>query len=620
LAVDCLIQLFRDWIECKELGLLDSSICCKSFRPEFLRCISLSKLVFTGFDHQMKNELIDHQKRYGLTNVGTQIGYFEWLKIRGIKVDRLILINFNLSSALLLDLSHITKLYYHYDLYDEVEVFTTDIDDRFYMLLRKCGASLEELYFWDKYPPTIHQMVLTHCPNIKILSHGHGPTDSHKYSNQCTGAAQKLLLLEEMCFSFHDSIFDTVVQNYTERLKLKLLSIKFMHCKMITNISVQNVVRHCKNLSQLSVEGCHNVNDEVFDCIEGKNLECISLTSTSSFSNFGLDRINVVRFPKLTTVNFEHCYSIDDKGILTLCQRCVMLTAVDVSFMHNLTVASAKHIARYLRDLRSVCFIQNQQYNEISKGMHSVFLTSTDVGQIAWLDEYREIRWRPKATVSLTPGALDHDAVQMSLTEAKPTFRSIEACAKLQKLNYLSACIENTFELGLLTGVLSRCEFLVVFRLFSTETANPKTVVRLDKNFWENVAKHCYSLEVLYLRHFSYISYLGVSTLCASNPRLLMVNMADCQVDDDAVFAISYGCTHLQSLDVSFNVGVGDASMLSVMDCCLNLTSLNVIKTSVTSSMVNELYKECKYMRILQFHDLSDIKDDTDDDSDENIV
>jgi hypothetical protein len=607
LAIDCLVQILRDWVMLHELALLDSAICCKSERDYFLSCLfSFPKVVFNGYDHQLKDELHSYHAIYGiLQNAGTSTAYHKWLKIRHLKVDRLILLNNTVPFAFLLDLSCIKKIYFHYDLLND-DCFL-GADDDFHNLVSKC-PELEELYFWHDCPLfNFHEELLKHCPKIRIVSHDYNQHNCQSFSLLHPETYRSRI---QICFSDR-SVCDSHVELFTRHCSPQLMSMRFVNCAGITDMSLLHAIRRCKTLTEMAIFDCNKVTDEAFTMLDSS--ECAQLGSLSlaygvSFSNVILERIGT-RFLKLTSICLQYCIGIKDDGILQLCQKCVLLTDVDVSFMPNITSRSAKFIARYLLGLRSVCIHQRESNVHVSMSMYSILMqTAANPKRISWIDEYRMIKWR--STSLLSPeddvshvggfGGVFISSLAKScdlVNNMVPIFQDAILCKELRKLGYIRASLDNTLYGANLFDVLSRCDCLVVLHLMSGTCGAFR--IRLGKQFCDTIAMHCFSLEVLHMSNFPHVSFLGLTAICASNPRLLVVEVPNCNLDDDAVFAISHGCKHLQLLDVSCNEEVGDASMYSVMDCCLLLTSLNVKNTSVSEVAEKELATACKCLRRL---------------------
>jgi hypothetical protein len=611
LSLDCLIQIVRDWIILHELTLLDSAICCKKGeRDYFLYCLSFPTLVFNGYNHQIKDEICKYHDKYGiLTTAGISIAFYKWLKVRHLKLNRLILFNNSVPLALLLDLGSITKIYFHYDLLNS----DFNNDDDFHKLVSKC-PELEELYFWHDCPLfNFHEELLKHCPKLKIVSHDYSQPNFQLFSLLNPETYRSRI---QICFS-ESTVCDSHVEVFTKHCSSQLMSTKFFNCTGVTDLSILMVVRRCyRTLTELAIIDCENVTDEAFtmlDPIECNNLSSLSLAYGRSFSNTVFERVSAL-FSNLTSICLKFCLEVRDDGILKLCQKCVLLTDVDISFMPNITSRSAKFIARYLLGVRSVCIHQSESNVHVSMSMYSILMqTAANPKRISWIDEYRMIKWRSASLLSPEDdvshvggfgGVFISSLVKSCdlVNNMVPIFQDALFCKELRKLTYVRASLDNTLYGANLFDVLSRCDCLVVLHLMSGFGGAFR--LRLSEQFCDTIAMHCFSLEVLHMSNFPCVSFLGLTAICASNPRLLVVEVPNCNLDDDAVFAISHGCKHLQLLDVSCNEEVADASMYSVMDCCLLLTSLDVHGTSVSDVAIKELNSACKCLRRLISNEL----------------
>jgi hypothetical protein len=233
--------------------------------------------------------------------------------------------------------------------------------------------------------------------------------------------------------------------------------------------------------------------------------------------------------------------------------------------------------------------------------MYTILLNAIEFKFILWINENRRIEWRKRSLKCCNQQNEISHHNEFDDDKINPILQNELLCKNLIALT--SFTVHMLQQKHFLCDVLSQCEnnLLVLHLMGVVETSG--IVVSVEYDLLQCIASNCSKLSVLRISNCHVMSHIGLTAVCASNARLLVVNMHHCHLDDDAVFAIAYGCKHIQSLDISSNYNVSDASILCVSDCCPSLTSIDITETQVSQSAKAELLKNCKMLRYVAHDD-----------------
>jgi hypothetical protein len=554
----------------------------------------MDKLVFRGFNHRLEAELSCYYKAKGLRKHCIPISFYCWIERREIKIDRIGLYHDSINEALAcVDLQHVKILYVLYFFGKR------DIAHLILQFFSKC-CCLEEVYFWHLCPDShiITNLLATFCPRLRIFYHN----DMVEFERKNTDYfMNKCLHVTDCTFLQGHNVLDSDVAHLTSSLS-NLNVLRISNCSKVTNSGLNEALKSCVKLTSIHLSDCDQITEDFFAWLEPfhcKQIRYLSLCFSDQFGDIAMSFI-ADRLKNLTILNVAHCHNITDEGMLFLFRNCTMITDLDISSTRNLTHISAEHIVKFLKHINKVDMERTTDNTLIKASkMYAILLVAFDFKYIKWIDQYRRIEWRERHTKH-DPQIDDVGPNYSGLDMLVPILQNKTLCESLVALSSFTVYLLQ--QTHYLCDVLSQCDdTLLVLHLMGMVTATTgMVVVQVELDVLQCIATNCSKLNVLRISYCRVMSHMGLTAICAKNPRLLHVSMHHCYLNDDDVFAISFGCKHIQYLDISFNKDVSDNSMFCVADCCPSLTSINLIETQVSTSAIAELLKGCKLLRYVR--------------------
>lgn len=179
--------------------------------------------------------------------------------------------------------------------------------------------------------------------------------------NRCGAlGTEGLRLLADNCSSLRElRLRDMVLDPATfaqlvaaNRSTLRIVDLE--GCHTLTSSDARNLGA-CTRLEQLSLAGCHNVdNSAIADVVRAcPQLSALNLRFCHKVDDVLVEKI-AGALPKLRTLNLRYCMKVTDVGVHVICDRLPRLRALDLSQCSKITDAAVGRIVDTLKSLKDL--------------------------------------------------------------------------------------------------------------------------------------------------------------------------------------------------------------------------------------------------------------------------
>ncbi|KAK1947226.1 F-box/LRR-repeat protein 14 [Phytophthora citrophthora] len=179
--------------------------------------------------------------------------------------------------------------------------------------------------------------------------------------NRCTSmGAEALGLLADMCgnlkeLRFRDMALDRVaLKKLLRKNAATLRVVDLLGCHTVKGEDVREVAQ-CTQLQDLSLWGCHNVdNASIVHVVQQcSRLERLNLRYAHKVDDKVVAAI-ASNLPLLKDLNLRYCYKVSDKGVKSLCESLPGLRSLNLSQCSRLTDASIMQVAASMPRLKEL--------------------------------------------------------------------------------------------------------------------------------------------------------------------------------------------------------------------------------------------------------------------------
>ncbi|KAG6619332.1 Leucine rich repeat protein [Phytophthora cinnamomi] len=179
--------------------------------------------------------------------------------------------------------------------------------------------------------------------------------------NRCTTMdAEALGIIADLCtglreLRFRDMAVDrTALQKLLSRNADTLRVVDLLGCHTVKGEDVRTIAQ-CKQLKDLSLWGCHNVDNAaivhvVQHCAQ---LERLNLRYAHKVDDRVVAAV-ATHLPLLKDLNLRYCYKVSDKGVQTLCEKLPGLRSLNLSQCSRLTDVAIMQVAASMSRLKEL--------------------------------------------------------------------------------------------------------------------------------------------------------------------------------------------------------------------------------------------------------------------------
>jgi hypothetical protein len=320
----------NNWIEIKNICVLDSAFCNKQLRIYFLNILN-GFVIGRDFDSE--------NNTYQNLNYDTEL-YMKWISKRNILVKNLYICKWNESIIHYFQTMENNKnLFLKSLIFDFKNLENFEIIDQnlfFALLNSKSLKNVTEFYLINDPVTIISELVLiaiaNNFNNLKVLD----VSFSHR--------------------SLYTSIF--LIAQYCNQLE----NINLMGNPDITDLSLIEIANSCKNLKIIKLDYCYQLTDDgiIATAINCLKLEFISLYQNENVTDFSLFEISK-NCSNLKVLILSECFQISDNGIIAIANNALNLKKLILNGCSKITKNSLIYVAKKSLALKELdCYNDNE--------------------------------------------------------------------------------------------------------------------------------------------------------------------------------------------------------------------------------------------------------------------
>ena len=329
IADDLLADIYTIWLPLKDLCRLDSAVCAKWLRPDFLRLVSTKVLLFLReeidmLDEKEKDEDEDAVRCLNLPELN-------WILKRGIHLASLRLFRMDGTEDAICEA--VVSLI-HKGIFDKLEsIFIKQLfisDALLASILTRCAVSLKSFNASGHMIITSSWKHLRHCVGLREWIPG-GNEPEADFLNILRGCPS-LKKINLSLFGTH--LTDVMVYSVSALRQIEYVSLA--GCSNVSDMAIQRVVTACKNIKWISLWGT-GVTDTTVKLMCSTNPhvkevylgQCDNITDASVFSIAETLR-------NLTHFSIAWNTSVTSHALETLAKKCCELEFLDVENCANM--------------------------------------------------------------------------------------------------------------------------------------------------------------------------------------------------------------------------------------------------------------------------------------------
>lgn len=268
----------------------------------------------------------------------------------------------------------------------------------------------------------------------------------------------------------------------------RLRELDISECKAVTDRTLAEIAKHCKELESLRLAQCYGVSDD--------------------------GATHIARIGSLRTLDLEECNRVSDRGIGAVARGCPKLTALSVANCTRLSGGSLLALAKYCKGLEEInlCFCSEIQDNPVA----TLVQGCSKLRRIA-LGHCDKLTDKSVAQIGIRCTKLE--ALDVSVCE-KVTDESIKyiakGCHQLKELN-IGVCEKVTNHA--IAAVAEHCRELEVLNISCCDKITDEAITKLAK---------CAELRSLNLYSCKHITDAGLKELAGKCKKLRHLDLFWC--------------------------------------------------------------------------------------------
>lgn len=332
-GIHIIVNVMSEWINMVDLSNLDSAMCNRELRPEFLNILSSQVTLFNGID----------VKKKGKYYMG--IRYFVWLRLRDISVKKLH--NYNLSSNIM-NRKNMSKLE-TFDLSNYKEC----TDSIIFQITTVCPylTSLNISECTDLTDASLHS-IAAKCENLTYLNTNGCTNFTDKGIEAICSNCRNITSFDfSKCYQVTDISLLKIAETYP---KLTLLNAS--SCFRITDKSLSAITEKCRYINTLQLSWCLKLRDESFLSITkayGNQLKFLLLSWSNHLTDAAADSI-AKNCNNLISLDLSYCKELtSDSIVYSILQGCPKLIVFNLHGCRSITIYMRNFIAAMIDERRS---------------------------------------------------------------------------------------------------------------------------------------------------------------------------------------------------------------------------------------------------------------------------
>lgn len=577
-----LVQVYTDWINDVDLSCLDAAVCSSKLRYHFLQAIKLSRLSLNRND---SNECM--------------LGKYEWMMRRCIGIKKCMLDN--KSSSLFESV---------FDRTSYLEHFTCNTISDIKLAQNKSMYSLKCL-FWERFPVEDFLQVVNGVVNLDL--------SDCLYSSEsiCPLIVRLFPYLKVFKCRFHGlevlqgcaELEEVEVLYSPENVKAiikltKMHSISFMALytdTVVNSADIFSIAHNFPHLRRFSCGNCCLTEYQLLDFVSTcPHLECLELLHYDISDVSVLHVANHCR--RLKTFLVSSSFSIDD-GILSLVERCPLLTSLTVYGLRSITETTIEAVLRGTTRLARLevraCPILERAF-ELCPSLEYLMLDDAPFSVSGFLSNLSEMEYLSinssniKFKQSLRI-ALMQEMYWNGEIESIAFLDGIERCTRLKEIHLMHLYYATE---DWIVAVVDRCPLLTSITIQS---------VGIRHECIGMLARCSLDLQKLSITDMSNITVGEVAELVACRKGIRCLSLVGCTgCTKDVIAVIGRECTDIESLVLtSFRLPFSECTeeVSLVLKNCPKLSYLKINGVMTTSVVVSAVVETSRKTSVCDVSD-----------------
>lgn len=325
--------VLSEWVETRDLGALDSALCCKHYRHLYLEALRDRSVVSLGYPSRDIDD-----------------SHLIWLFSRRVKVQSLSISDpdVNLSTA---ECEVFAQLEY-LDIYfrNRLRLIGDACRDKLKVLiLRGCEVNLDDSLRMMSQFSSLHTLEIAELTKYMGGRKTKSSTSAHGLPNQHIACASTLKTFVCNWSNLGSHVVQHIARTCTGITRMEL------SVTGLTDEALYTIVNFCSKIKTLRLIRCESTTpDGIVFLAALRGLQVLDLNGTSGVVNESVIPI-VVNNPDLASINLRHANAINSLAVMKIASSCPGLTALDVSyctFVKDDAIALLANRCSNLRDLQ----------------------------------------------------------------------------------------------------------------------------------------------------------------------------------------------------------------------------------------------------------------------------